>query len=53
MPENELRAFVFTVLVLMNVGLIAVNRSFRSSLKEALSGPIPPFSGLWGRFFSP
>lgn len=36
MPENDLRAFVFTVLVLMNIGLIVVNRSFRSSLYEAL-----------------
>ena len=39
MPENELRGFVFTVLVLMNVGLIIVNRSFRSSLSEAFLRP--------------
>jgi Ca2+-transporting ATPase len=36
MPEGDLRAFVFTTLVVMNVGLILVNRSFRSSLSEAL-----------------
>jgi Ca2+-transporting ATPase len=36
MPEGDLRAFVFTTLVVMNVGLILVNRSFRSSLYEAL-----------------
>jgi Ca2+-transporting ATPase len=39
LPENELRAFVFAVLVLMNIGLIVVNRSFRSSLKDALLRP--------------
>jgi Ca2+-transporting ATPase len=39
MPENDLRALVFTTLVLMNVGLILVNRSFRSSLLEALTRP--------------
>jgi len=39
MPENDLRAFVFTTLVLMNLGLIIVNRSFRSSLSEALLRP--------------
>jgi Ca2+-transporting ATPase len=36
MPEGDLRAFVFTTLVVMNIGLILVNRSFRSSLFEAL-----------------
>lgn len=45
MPEPDLRAFVFTILVLMNVGLIVVNRSFRSSLYEALFRPNP---ALWG-----
>jgi Ca2+-transporting ATPase len=39
MAENELRALVFTVLVLMNIGLILVNRSFNASLKEALLRP--------------
>ena len=39
MRENDLRAFVFTTLVLMNLGLIVVNRSFRSSLAEALLRP--------------
>jgi Ca2+-transporting ATPase len=38
-PESDLRAFVFTVLVLMNVGLIFVNRSFSSSLSEAVLRP--------------
>ncbi len=46
MPENDLRAFVFTVLVLMNVGLIVVNRSFRSSLYEAILRPNIAFWGL-------
>jgi len=44
MAENELRALVFTVLVLMNIGLILVNRSFHSSLTEAVSRPN---STLW------
>jgi Ca2+-transporting ATPase len=39
MPEEQLRALVFTVLVLMNISLILVNRSFRSSLPEALLRP--------------
>lgn len=39
MPENELRALVFSVLVLMNIGLILVNRSFHASLREALARP--------------
>jgi Ca2+-transporting ATPase len=45
MPEDDLRAFVFTTLVLMNVGLIVVNRSFDSSLREAL---FRPNLALWG-----
>jgi Ca2+-transporting ATPase len=45
MPETDLRAFVFITLVLMNVGLIVVNRSFRSSLYEAL---FRPNRALWG-----
>jgi Ca2+-transporting ATPase len=36
MPEADLRAFVFTVLVLMNVGLILVNRSFASSMRSII-----------------
>jgi Ca2+-transporting ATPase len=39
MPENDLRALVFTTLVLMNIGLILVNRSFRSSLLDAITRP--------------
>lgn len=39
MAEDELRALVFTVLVLMNIGLILVNRSFHASLREALLRP--------------
>lgn len=39
MPENELRALVFTVLVLMNVGLILVNRSFHASFQEVMLRP--------------
>jgi len=45
MREDDLRALVFTALVLMNVGLILVNRSFRSSIYEALLRPNP---ALWG-----
>jgi Ca2+-transporting ATPase len=44
MAENEQRALVFTVLVLMNIGLILVNRSFQSSLAEAL---LRPNRSLW------
>ena len=36
MPENELRALVFVSLVLINVSLILVNRSFSASLLVAL-----------------
>jgi len=44
MPEGDLRALVFTTLVLMNVGLIVVNRSFRASLSDAFLRPNPT---LW------
>ena len=44
MPAKDLRALVFTVLVLMNLGLILVNRSFRASLREAL---LRPNNSLW------
>jgi Ca2+-transporting ATPase len=39
MSADDLRSLVFTTLVLMNIGLILVNRSFRSSLLEALTRP--------------
>ena len=39
MPDDELRALLFTSLVLINVGLILVNRSFSSSLIVALRRP--------------
>jgi Ca2+-transporting ATPase len=42
--DTELRALVFTSLVLMNAGLILVNRSFKSSLLQAF---IRPNKSLW------
>jgi Ca2+-transporting ATPase len=39
MPEDDMRSLVFTTLVLMNIGLILVNRSFQSSLLDALTRP--------------
>jgi Ca2+-transporting ATPase len=36
MPENEVRALTFVALVLINLGLVLVNRSFSSSLINAL-----------------
>ena len=39
MPEADLRALVFTCLVLVNMGLILVNRSFTSSLVQAFRRP--------------
>ena len=39
MLEDDLRALVFTSLVLMNVGLILINRSFSTSLLRAFIGP--------------
>ncbi len=44
MSEPDLRAFVFTTLVIMNIGLILVNRSFGSSFSEAL---LRPNRALW------
>lgn len=38
-PEEELRAVMFTSLVLINISLILVNRSFSSSLIVALQRP--------------
>ncbi len=37
MPEGELRALVFTLLVLLDVALILVNRSFDASLARAFT----------------
>jgi Ca2+-transporting ATPase len=39
MPEDEVRALAFTSLVLTNMGLILVNRSFSTSLASALRRP--------------
>ncbi len=39
MPEPDLRALVFTSLILINIGLILVNRSFKSSLIRAFMRP--------------
>ncbi len=38
-PDGELRALVFTSLVLVNLGLILVNRTFQSSLRQAFARP--------------
>jgi len=38
-PESELRALVFTSLVLINMGLILVNRSYESSVFRAIRQP--------------
>ncbi|MBK8817271.1 MAG: HAD-IC family P-type ATPase [Methylococcaceae bacterium] len=39
MPESDLRALVFTSLVLMNMNLILINRSFKASLSRAFWKP--------------
>ena len=39
MPEPDLRALVFTALIVINMGLILVNRSFKSSLIRAFTRP--------------
>lgn len=39
LPEDDLRALTFTVLVASNLGLILVNRSFSSSLRAAFTRP--------------
>ncbi len=44
MPELDLRALVFTSLILINIGLILVNRSFKSSLIRAF---LRPNRSLW------
>jgi Ca2+-transporting ATPase len=45
LPEADLRALTFTVLVASNLGLILVNRSFSSSLRTAFTRPN---RALWG-----
>ena len=44
LPEQDLHALVFTSLVLINISLILVNRSFRSSLIRAF---LRPNRSLW------
>ncbi len=44
MPEADLRALVFTSLVLMNIGLILINRSFKASLFKSF---LRPNRSLW------
>jgi Ca2+-transporting ATPase len=44
MPEPDLRALIFACLVLANMGLILVNRSFTSSLTRAF---LRPNKSLW------
>jgi len=44
LPENDLRALVFSALVLFNMGLILINRSFRASLASAF---LRPNRSLW------
>lgn len=39
LSEDDVRAVVFTCLVLMNIGLILLNRSFKASLLRALFRP--------------
>lgn len=39
MPENDLRSLVFCALVIFNMGLILINRSFSASLTRALFRP--------------
>ncbi|NOS73800.1 MAG: cation-translocating P-type ATPase [Methyloglobulus sp.] len=49
LPAPDLRALVFTSLVLMNMGLILVNRSFKASLSRAFW---QPNLSLWTLFGS-
>ena len=44
LPEADIRTLVFTALVIMNMGLILVNRSFSASLYSAL---LMPNRSLW------
>ncbi len=39
LPDEDLRSLVFTALILINIGLILVNRSFNSSLIRAFMRP--------------
>ncbi len=48
LPEADVRALVFTLLVLINMGLILVNRSFSASLARALLRPNPSLGILLG-----
>ncbi|TXH37861.1 MAG: cation-translocating P-type ATPase [Rhodospirillaceae bacterium] len=48
MPETELRALSFAALLLTNVGLILVNRSFSSSLWSAISRRNPMLWAVMG-----
>ncbi len=44
MPEDHLRALIFTMLILMNIGLILINRSYNASLMEMI---LRPNRALW------
>ena len=44
MPEDNLRALIFTMLILMNIGLILINRSYNASLIEMI---LRPNRALW------
>jgi P-type Ca2+ transporter type 2C len=48
LPAPDLRALVFTSLVLMNMGLIMVNRSFKASLGRAFWRPNRSLGVLFG-----
>ena len=45
-PENELRAQLFAALVLTNLGLILINRTFSSTLAGAVAGANRPLAVL-------
>ncbi|ESS71566.1 cation-transporting ATPase Pma1 [Methyloglobulus morosus KoM1] len=48
LPAPDLRALIFTSLVLMNMGLIMVNRSFKASLGRAFWRPNRSLGVLFG-----
>lgn len=48
MPEPRLRALVYCILVVANLGLILVNRSFRASISDAILRPNPALQALAG-----
>jgi len=52
MAEADLRALVFTSLVLINIGLILVNRSFNASMIKAFSRPNQSLWILLGGVFA-